>query len=56
VVTMRDKKLIRQKFQDFKFAERLAQKSQLTKKDVNELSMKVKQDMEKHVKQLLKQL
>ncbi|MDO8428672.1 MAG: antitoxin VapB family protein [Candidatus Diapherotrites archaeon] len=45
-----------QKMDNLKIADRLVQKSQLTKKDVQKLSKKVNQAAGKHAKKLLKSL
>jgi len=45
--------MIERKLRDFEEAERLAEKSNLTEKDVKFLSEKVANDMAKHAKRLL---
>jgi len=45
--------IIERKLDDFEEAERLAQKSRLTRKDVDRLSAKVDAAMGRHVKRLL---
>lgn len=45
--------IIERKLEDFAEAERLAQKSTLTEKDVKMLSEKVAKDLAKHAKRLL---
>ncbi|GEM_PF-788445 len=45
--------IIEQKLDDFEDVDRLAQNSQLTEKDVRELSAKVDEAMGKHAKRLL---
>ena len=45
--------IIEKKLQDFKGAERIANKSKLTEKDIRALSAKVSKDTAEHAKRLL---